>query len=101
MDRASVLLIPITEGSGSNLKTAQALLSGKSVLTTSIGMRGYESYSQLQNLHIEDDPKRFKAKLAELLTRPEPAVSRDSSLELTWERVLKRATNWIQEQTTR
>lgn len=41
-DSASVVILPISAGGGSNLKTAQALQSGKPVIATGHSIRGFE-----------------------------------------------------------
>jgi glycosyltransferase involved in cell wall biosynthesis len=41
--RAAAVIVPITTGAGANLKMADALASGRPVLTTSNGLEGYRS----------------------------------------------------------
>lgn len=79
---SKVIVLPITEGGGSNLKTAEAIVSGKKVLTTSHAMRGYEEYSGYKNIYVEDSPDRFKQKLAELLLEEEVDLSEDEEVHI-------------------
>ena len=51
--------MPIWEGGGSNLKTAQALVSGKYILSTNYAFRGYEEFASTESLLLTDDAKSF------------------------------------------
>lgn len=42
---ADVVVNPVTTGSGSNIKLAEYLASGLSVVTTAVGLRGFEGHS--------------------------------------------------------
>jgi hypothetical protein len=89
---ASVILLPILEGGGSNLKTAEALLSPARILATSKSFRGFEPYSRSAGVHIADSPKAFQASLARLSRADEekPSYERNqiSSHPLTWDNAL-------------
>ena len=84
---AHLFILPIREGGGSNIKAAEALNSGKHVLGTAVGLRGFEVLTQqLDGVHVENDPGRFRAELTRLLGSPpllpDPALAplRDSLL---------------------
>lgn len=64
---AHVFVLPITAGGGSNIKTAEALLTGAYVLGTSTALRGYESYTSGPGVFVEDDPAAFRRRLLQLL----------------------------------
>jgi glycosyltransferase involved in cell wall biosynthesis len=53
------IILPIWEGGGSNLKTAQALVSGKYILSTNYAFRGYEQFASTESLLLTDDEKSF------------------------------------------
>jgi len=57
---ADTIILPITEGGGSNLKTAEALLSGKRIVATEHAFRGYDAYRTLPGIDITDSPQRFR-----------------------------------------
>jgi hypothetical protein len=57
---ADVILLPITEGGGSNLKTAEAIIADKKVVATSHALRSFEWFRDFPNVWVEDDPKKFK-----------------------------------------
>jgi hypothetical protein len=63
-------LLPITQGEGSNLKTAEALLSGKPIVATSHSFRGYEEFQYLPHITIADDPREVKAAIWRNMRRP-------------------------------
>lgn len=70
---AHLFVLPITEGGGSNIKTAEALYSGALVLGTPVSFRGFDSFLQLPGVHRQAEPAAFRHTLAELLHRPIPA----------------------------
>ena len=48
------IILPVQSGGGTNLKTAQALLSGKSIVSTSFAFRGFEQYRDQHGIKISD-----------------------------------------------
>jgi glycosyltransferase involved in cell wall biosynthesis len=87
-----VFTLPITTGGGSNIKTAEALVTGAYVLSTSIAFRGFEDFANEPGVFIEDDPKAFRSRLAELLYLPPNRISEESRSkrqQLLWEHTLK------------
>ena len=60
LDQASCIVLPITQGGGTNLKTAEALWSGKQIVATTVAMRGFERFLHAPGVHIADDPASFK-----------------------------------------
>lgn len=90
---AHVVLLPIVEGEGSNLKTAEALESGCSIVGTSKAFRGFEQATALPHVHIADDPRSFRKKVRAILDAPRytggtPEVVRS---QFHWERLLANA----------
>jgi hypothetical protein len=67
---AHVVLLPIAEGEGSNLKTAEALESGRTIVGTTKAFRGFEEAKALPHVHIADDPVTFRRKIREVLDAP-------------------------------
>lgn len=67
-----VIILPITSGGGSNLKTAEALLSGKSIVATSYAFRSYEPFMTYPNVTIADTPATFRQGILDALgTKPQ------------------------------
>lgn len=75
---AHVFVLPITAGGGSNIKTAEALLTGAHVLGTPTAFRGYEDYMGEPGVYVEADPARFRARLVDLLDSERADLSSES-----------------------
>lgn len=89
---ADVILLPISEGGGSNLKTAEAVLSGKKVVATKYAFRSFEEYIKLPNIYVADTPTDFrkaiiKAFNTELLPRAKAEV--DLAEKVQWQYCLE------------
>ncbi len=95
---ANCLMLPITEGGGTNLKTAEALLSGKPVVGTSHALRGYDQFLKFPTIKVADSPQDFRRAIAESLSKPEPKLTHEQSkllVEVTWEHCLADATREV------
>lgn len=57
---AHVIVLPITYGGGTNLKTAEALWIGKHVIATPNAMRGFEVFASSKGVKVEKDPDKFR-----------------------------------------
>ncbi len=68
---AKAILLPIKTGGGSNLKTAEALSSGKSVIATPVAMRGFESWIGEPGVYVEESPEGFRRQIYLQTTRGE------------------------------
>lgn len=87
-----VFTLPITTGGGSNIKTAEALVTGAYVLSTSMAFRGFEHFANESGVFIEDDPKAFRSRLVWLLNQEPNTVSEEGHAKrelLLWEHTLK------------
>ncbi|TPJ53899.1 glycosyltransferase [Mesorhizobium sp. B2-7-1] len=71
IELADVVMLPIVEGGGTNIKTAEALYSRKPVVATSFAFRGYEHFRHWQNVRLADKPEDFRDLLVQAL-RSEP-----------------------------
>jgi glycosyltransferase involved in cell wall biosynthesis len=88
---ANVILLPITTGGGSNLKTAEAIYSGKPVLATPHALRGYGKSEQWPTITVAATPDAFRRSLRELLDRDAPAEPANYDAirgQVTWHRSL-------------
>ncbi len=65
---ASVFLLPIFEGGGSNIKTAEAIYSGKPVIATSTSLRGFDAYARLPEIQVADTRDAFQAAMRKALS---------------------------------
>jgi hypothetical protein len=60
---AGCILVPVRMGAGSKLKTADALASGRAVISTSHGIEGYGSLASRalgQGVYVADSPGEFR-----------------------------------------
>lgn len=65
---AKVICLPITEGGGTNLKTAEALMWLKPVVAMPKAMRGYDEAASLDGVFVARDPRDFRALLRGAMT---------------------------------
>jgi glycosyltransferase involved in cell wall biosynthesis len=57
--RSDAVLLPITNGGGTNLKTAEALLSGRPIVGTNVAFRGHETRLAAPGVYIANDGTTF------------------------------------------
>ena len=86
---AHCILIPITTGGGSNLKTAEALLSGKFVISTMKGMRGFERYINAPGVYVSENSFDFQRNMLNIWDLPSPNFEASRNDDLTWDFTVK------------
>jgi hypothetical protein len=91
---ADLFLIPLKTGFGTNLKTAEALISKKTVVSSEKGMRGYEEFINLPQVTVSDRKEILHSAIRKGLS-PESAINittekRDQPdpEKLVWDRCL-------------
>lgn len=78
--------LPIPFGGGTNLKTAEALQSGKFVVGTKEAFRGFENYTTLPGVHVADDPTGLHSAVRYVMgTDHTPERDKRAVSELGWE----------------
>jgi hypothetical protein len=87
LELADLIILPITTGGGSNLKTAEAIVSQKNLLATQISLRGYDGYETVSGVHLAKNANEFRSKMVNLL-KTTPAVKRTPREEKLEEQVL-------------
>ncbi len=89
LGNAAGILLPITYGGGSNLKTAEALVSGLPVVGTTQAFRGFSEFLGAPRVTVADTPGAFAAGVRRALDAD--AVARDNAAEptLLWEATLR------------
>jgi hypothetical protein len=70
IEQCDVILLPITEGGGSNLKTAEAILADKKVVTTHHALRSFEWFKDFPNVWVADTQADFQKAITEALAAP-------------------------------
>jgi hypothetical protein len=96
---ADVIVLPITEGGGSNLKTAEAVLTGRPVVGTSHAFRSFEELMHLPNVHIADKPEDFRAAIVRAMqapSQPRSAEQQQLADSVLWKNCLARAVSEVQ-----
>jgi hypothetical protein len=80
------ILLPITQGGGSNLKTAEAILSGKRIVATHKAFRGYEEYEDLSQVLFADNKDDFQEAIQKVISTDTTAIKpRGDTEKVTWE----------------
>ncbi|TPI36194.1 glycosyltransferase family 4 protein [Mesorhizobium sp. B3-1-9] len=93
IELADVVMLPILEGGGTNIKTAEALYNRKPVVATTFALRGYEQFKHWRNVRLADRPDDFRDLLVQALrSEPEELKSADiAQLDtLLWTSTLRR-----------
>jgi hypothetical protein len=89
IENAACLMLPIEFGGGSNIKTAEALLSGRAIVASPTSMRGFEEYRAVPGLTIADGPDAFGDAVRAALTCQSTTMrSPESVAALTWDAML-------------
>jgi len=88
---AHVMVLPITSGGGTNLKTAEALWSGHHIVATPTAMRGFEQFANAHGICVTKESTDFLNAVREVFQQPNLQISlrerEDRSLVL-WENTL-------------
>ncbi len=86
---ANAILLPITDGGGSNIKTVEALLSGRPIIATSFAFRSYEEFNKLERVMLRDSAVEFrKAIQTAVLEDHRPSAPVEPELDgITWPRL--------------
>lgn len=86
---STAIVLPIWEGGGSNLKTAQALLSGKKIIATPFAFRGFEIFMDENEVYLADEPIDL-IKLMMCTQYKNKMVNRTKLIDsLIWENILE------------
>jgi hypothetical protein len=67
IELARGIILPISEGGGTNLKTAEALYNRKKIVATSTAMRGFEDFAEFPGVTISDTREDFVASVKQVL----------------------------------
>lgn len=100
---SQVVVLPKIHGGGSNLKTAEALASGRPIVATRNAFIGFERFADLSNVCIIDEPELFWQRVNEWLAGPFAGESRspETMSGLLWSECLKPMVRAAEEVTRR
>jgi glycosyltransferase involved in cell wall biosynthesis len=99
LEAAHCIVLPVTQGGGTNLKTAEALWAGKPIVATSLAFRGFEEFAVTEGVHICDTSAAFKRTLREIMAASHPALSdseRQRRRVVLWEACLGSLPDWVE-----
>lgn len=89
---AKAILLPISQGGGTNLKTAEALCSPRKVIATPTAMRGFEKWLDAPGVFLAKTPASFRATIVQALGDLEDTKHARPGVEaLQWENCLSGA----------
>lgn len=100
LQSAHCIFLPMTSGGGTNLKTAEALWSGRPVIATSLAMRGFEAYENAPGVHVCREKGDFLSALRKCMEAPRFEIDkeqRESRKPLLWSATLKPMVNAVHE----
>ena len=83
------ILLPITYGGGSNLKTAEALISGLPIVGTSRAFRGFGDFAGSSDIIIAETPDEFGRGMRYALGKTSARRPRKETKKLLWEETLQ------------
>ena len=85
---ASVILLPIPYGGGSNLKTAEAISSGRPIVGTTKSFREFDNFVTSRNTIVVDEVDDFKEACFNFVEEKLPTVYRYGHEKLLWKATL-------------
>ena len=89
IENAACIVLPIEYGGGSNVKTAEALLSDRRIVASPASMRGFDELRYLPGVTVANGPAEFGAAVRSALADGSPAArSPESVASLTWDAML-------------
>jgi hypothetical protein len=94
---ASAFIVPMLDAGGSNIKTAQALLSNKALISTPDGFRGFESFENSPGVYILTTPDEFMAEIARHLESEPTESERPEADALLWSAALEPAISELED----
>ena len=87
IDISEIIMLPITTGGGSNLKTAEAILADKKIIATPYAFRGFEIYQSLPNTYLASTHEEFVMQLKK-------STKHEQTLRSDQEKVLAGSVQW-------
>jgi hypothetical protein len=96
---AHCMVLPLTQGGGTNLKTAEALWAGKHIVATTVAMRGFEAFIGTKGVVVEDSPAGFKRALRHAMQSPPLKLTdaeREARKVVLWEACLQQLPAFVE-----
>jgi FkbM family methyltransferase len=98
IENAAGMLLPITYGGGSNIKTAEALLAGHPIIATSKAFRDRETFTDMPGVIIAETEQAFAAAMRRVLSGEVPSPPQDERLgSVSWDHTLQPIVNLVRD----
>ena len=100
INTAHIILLPITQGGGSNLKTAEAILSGKKIVSTTQALRSFDEHIKSPLIAIGDNSITFKEAILKQIISPDAILTskqKNTAELVTWDNCLVPLVKALQE----
>ena len=84
--------LPILSGGGSNLKTAEALITGKHIVGTRMSFRGFEEFLDEPGVVVAETTQPFKQAISQILRTRQPSLDGEQvrrRQSVRWDRSLE------------
>lgn len=88
IELSDVIILPITEGGGSNLKTAEAILADKKVVTTEHALRSFEWFKDFPNVWVANEKSKFQEAIMNAIKTPRierTQKQKQLAMQVKWE----------------
>lgn len=92
------IILPITEGGGTNLKTAEALWAGKRIVGTPTAFRGFEEFMESPGVSIAEQGSSFLQAIQRVMAEPGLVLrqaDKDSRRAVLWSQTLIELVNGV------
>lgn len=89
LEECNVILLPITYGGGTNLKSAEALVSGRPIVASPQAFRGFESFIEDSAVNIAQSNMEFKILTCARLIGSRIATRERETSTLLWNSTLQ------------
>jgi len=103
LETAHCIVLPVTQGGGTNLKTAEALWAGRYIVSTTTAMRGFEQFIDSPGVFVSDQPAVFKQNLRLAMAAPSLSLSdeeRKKREAVLWSHTLQSLPQFIRDELT-
>jgi hypothetical protein len=92
LETCHAIVLPITQGGGTNLKTAEAIWAGRWIVATPVAMRGFEQFSAQRGVNICAEPALFRETMRAVMESPPVRLSPSEKMSrrsVLWESTLQ------------
>lgn len=96
LETAHAIVLPITSGEGTNLKSSEALWTGRHIVATPLAMRGLEEFVKSEGVAVCENSEAFRSAVRRVMAE-QPlnlcSAERDHRKKLLWSSTLRNLVN--------